>query len=112
MKIITRTANDVLVVDMSGSLDTSTSGYAYDEMVKIAKSGSTKVLVNLKDVDYISSAGLRIILIASKLLKTSRGQMRLCEPNKLVREVLEMSGFHSLLRVDETEVDALLEFDS
>ena len=110
MQITTRKANEVLVVDMIGSLDTTTSGDAYDEMVKIAKSGEPKVLVNLKGVDYISSAGLRAILTASKLLKTARGEMRLCEANDVVREVLETSGFHSLLRLHDTELDAHIAF--
>lgn len=40
MLITTRQSNEVLVVDMKGSLDSSTSGYVYDELVKIAQSGS------------------------------------------------------------------------
>ena len=109
VQITTREAEDVLVVDMVGKLDTSTSGDAYDQMVGIAQSGSRKVLVNLKDVEYMSSAGLRVILTASKLLKTARGEMRLCHPNDVVKEVLEMSGFNSLLRVHDSELDALVE---
>lgn len=110
MQITTRQSEDVLVVDMSGSLDTSTSGAAYDEMVSIAQSGNSKVLVNLKDMDYISSAGLRVLLTAAKLLKTARGEMRLCHPNEVVREVIETSGFNALLRVHDTEIDAHVAF--
>jgi len=110
MQITTRDANDVLVVDMIGSLDTSTSGDAYDEMVRIAQSGRPKVLVSLKGVEYISSAGLRVILTASKLLKTARGEMRLCEANEVVRDVLETSGFDSLLRLHDSELDAHIAF--
>ena len=109
IQITTREAEDVLVVDMVGRLDTSTSGEAYDQMVRIAQSGSSKVLVNLKDVDYISSAGLRVILTASKLLRTARGELRLCHANDVVREVLDVSGFNSLLRVHDTELDALVD---
>ena len=109
IQITTREAEDVLVVDMVGRLDTSTSGEAYDQMVRIAQSGSSKVLVTLKDVDYISSAGLRVILTASKLLRTARGELRLCHANDVVREVLDVSGFNSLLRVHDTELDALVD---
>ena len=109
IQITTREAEDVLVVDMVGRLDTSTSGEAYDQMVRIAQSGSSKVLVNLKDVDYISSAGLRVILTASKLLRTARGELRLCNANDVVREVLDVSGFNSLLRVHDSELDALVD---
>ena len=109
IQITTREAEDVLVVDMVGRLDTSTSGDAYDQMVRIAQSGSSKVLINLKDVDYISSAGLRVILTASKLLRTARGELRLCNANDIVREVLDVSGFNSLLRVHDSELDALVD---
>ena len=75
MEISTRKVNDVLVVDMAGELVTQTSGYASDEMVQIAKSGNSKVLLNLDKLEYVSSAGLRIILVAAKLLRTSGGEM-------------------------------------
>ena len=57
MRIKTREAYDVPVVDVEGKLDTTTSGQAYDEMVRISRGGQKKILVNLKDLEYVSSAG-------------------------------------------------------
>ncbi len=110
MQINTRESYEVLVVDMEGRLDTNTSGYAYDEMVRIAKSGNKKILVNLKGLEYVSSAGLRVLLTAAKLVKTSGGQFKLCEPIDVVKQVLEISGFNSLLSLYASEGEAIKSF--
>ena len=107
MKIDTRQVNGMTVVDMVGRLDTSTSGDAYDQMVGIAKSGVTKVVLNLDGVEYVSSAGLRVILTAAKLLKSSMGEMKICHANGVVKEVLETSGFNHIIDIYDDEKDAI-----
>ncbi len=107
MQIETRQVAGMTVIDMSGRLDTSTSGDAYDEMVGIVKSGVTKVILNLDQMEYISSAGLRVILAAAKLLKSSMGEMKICHANGVVKEVLEVSGFNHLIDIYDEEKDAI-----
>ena len=107
MQINTRQVDGMTVIDMSGRLDTSTSGAAYDELVAIAKSGVTKVVLNLDKMEYVSSAGLRIILTAAKLLKSSMGEMKICHANGVVKEVLEISGFNHLIDIYDEEKDAI-----
>ena len=110
MEISIRKVNDVLVVDMAGRLVTETSGYASDEMVQIAKSGNSKVVLNLDKLEYISSAGLRIILVAAKLLRTSGGELKICHANAIVNQVMETSGFKNLLPMYDSENNALAAF--
>jgi anti-anti-sigma factor len=110
MQINTRESYEVLVVDIEGRLDTSTSGYGYDEMVRIAKGGNKKILVNLKELEYVSSAGLRVLLTAAKLVQALGGQIKFCQPNDLVKQVLEISGFNSLLSVYGGEGEAIKSF--
>ena len=110
MNITTRTVDDVVVVDLVGRLDTETSGHASDELVRIVESSSGKVVLNLETLDYVSSAGLRVILLAAKLLEASDGELKVCRPNGSVREVMTTSGFHSLLRIYDTERDARVAF--
>ncbi len=112
MEITTRKVNDVLVVDMTGRLVTQTSGYASDEMVQIAKSGNSKIVLNLDNLEFISSAGLSVILRAAKLLQTSGGALKICRANSLVNKVMETSGFKSLLTMYDSENDALAAFSS
>ena len=110
MQITTRESYDVLVVDVDGKLDTSTSGYAYDEMVRLAKSGRKKIVANLKGLEYVSSAGLRVLLTAAKLLQTEGGQLKFCEPRESVKQALSISGFNSLLSVYASEGEAIKAF--
>ena len=110
MNIDTRTVKDVLVVDMAGRLDTATSGDASDELIRIAKGSRGKVVLNLDELEYVSSAGLRVILRAAKLLEKADGEMKICHPNASVKKVMETSGFHSLLRMYDTEKNACTAF--
>ena len=110
MEIATRDVSDVVVVDMAGRLDTSTSGKAYDEMVGIAKSGASKVVLNLGTLEYVSSAGLRVILTTAKLLQASAGELKICNAGGVVKEVLETSGFNSLINLYDTESEAVAAF--
>ncbi len=110
MEISSREVSDILVVDMAGRLDTSTSGDAYDEMVEIAQSGAKQVVLNLDKLEYVSSAGLRVILTAAKLLQASTGEMKICHANGVVKEVLETSGFDSLIKILDDENDAVAAF--
>jgi anti-anti-sigma factor len=107
MQISIRDLYGVTVVDLEGSLDTRSLGDTSDKLNQLVKDGHTKLLLNLEHVDYVSSAGLRAILVAAKLLQTARGEMRICSPNANVREVLEVSGFNSLLNLHDTEAEAL-----
>lgn len=110
MQIATRKIYDVLVVDMSGRLDSHSSGDAGDRLVEIAQGEHRHVLLNVEKLDYVSSAGLRIILRGAKLLQAKLGEMKICNPQKNVREILETSGFNSLIKVYTTEQEAFSAF--
>jgi anti-anti-sigma factor len=110
MEITTRQVYDVLVVDMSGRLDSRAAGFGNDEMARIYKSHAKSVLVNLKDLEFITSAGLRVLLVAAKLYKSSSGKFKLCEANPEVKQVLETCGFDSLVDLYATESEAIKSF--
>ena len=112
MQIDVRNVYDVLVVDMAGRLDSQTSGVAGDRMTEIVQSDSRKIVLNLQDLEYVSSAGLRIILRASKLLQGLGGELRICNATGLVRQVLDSAGFSSLLMTYDTEKDAVSSFST
>jgi anti-sigma B factor antagonist len=110
MKIETRKIHDVLVVDMGGSLDSTSSGEAGDRIANIAKGEHKRVLLNLAELEYVSSAGLRVILRGAKLLQGKRGELKICNVKGPVRDVLETSGFKSLIKVYGTEQEAFSAF--
>jgi anti-sigma B factor antagonist len=110
MKISTREIDDIVVVDMEGRLDAQAAGYSNDEMVRLVKSDQKDILVNLEKLEFITSAGLRVLLLAAKLLQQSGGKLKLCSANQFVKDVLEMSGFTSLISLYATEDEAVAAF--
>jgi anti-sigma B factor antagonist len=110
MNIKHRQVDGVTVVNLSGRLDSATSGDVMDQLNGPVNAGATRLIVNLKDLTYISSAGLRSILVAAKMTKTLNGGMRLCEPNALVSKTLEVSGFDNLIKIDSLESQSLEAF--
>ena len=109
VEINTRSVEGVTIVDISGSLDTQTSGTASEEMSRIAEDG-TKLLLNLEGLEFLSSAGLRVMLRTAKQLKGSGGSIKVCSAAGVVKEVMEISGFGSLLDLYASESEALASF--
>ena len=107
MNILQRQIDGITLIDLSGRLDSSVSGQVMDQLNEIVNAGNTRLVVNLGQVSYISSAGLRSILVAAKLVKSANGEMRLCQPNDLVKRTLEESGFANLIRIDDDEVQSI-----
>ncbi len=108
MKVTTREANDVKIADFEGNLDTNTAPDAESQLSTLLKQGATKILVNFEKLDYVSSAGLRVLLTtAKKLQSVSNGGLRICGLNETVDEIFDISGFSTIFNVFGTEAEAL-----
>ncbi len=112
MQIDTRKVYDVLVIDVAGRLDSRTAGDIADRMAALAQGPDKHVLLNIAKLEYLSSAGLRIILRTAKLLQGNRGELKICSPTPDVHSVLTTAGFDSLLKIYETEKHAFAAFSS
>src|SRR5215831_14585419 len=110
MKIETRTVYDVLVIDMTGRLDSNSSGDAGDRIMSIVQGQHKRVLLDLEKVDFVSSAGLRVIIRGAKFLQVNRGELKICNARNGVKNVLETSGFNSLIKTYDTEKEAISAF--
>jgi anti-sigma B factor antagonist len=110
MKITVREVSGVNILDFSGSLDTNTSQAAEDEVNGLIAAGNDKILFNFKDLDYISSSGLRVLLATAKKLKLNQGLMKVCSLNPVVQEVFDISGFAGILSLASDEAEALALF--
>ena len=106
MDISTRTSNDIHIVAIAGSLDSGTSPEA-QKAIDAVLTGARKVAMDFSQLDYISSAGLRVLLGVAKKLRASGGTLGMFGLNQSVREVFEISGFASILSVYPSEAEAL-----
>jgi len=110
MEIAVSDAGGVKVVRIEGKLDTQTFADAQTQLTQLIDQGATKLVVNFEKLDYISSAGLDVLLKAAKQLKGNSGELRICNLNEFVQEVFEISGFCTILNVFNSESDALSRF--
>ena len=106
MQIATRTSNDIHIVAITGSLDSTTAPEAQKSLDAVV-AGARKVALDFSQLDYISSAGLRILLGAAKQLRAKGGTLGMFGLNQSVREVFDISGFSSILPVYQSEGEAL-----
>lgn len=106
MQFSTRTSNDIHIVAISGSLDSSSSPEAQKSLDAVV-AGAKKVVLDFSALDYISSAGLRVLLGAAKQLRGKGGTLGMFGLNQSVREVFEISGFSSILSIYQSEAEAL-----
>jgi anti-sigma B factor antagonist len=111
MEIIEKEENGVRVFKLAGRLDSNTSSGFEDRIGDALRQEFNKIIMDFGALDYISSAGLRVILKATKDMKRLDGQIVLCALQDYVREVFEISGFDTLLPIVPTMDDAFKKFD-
>jgi anti-sigma B factor antagonist len=110
MEIIELKQGKVSTFKLQGRLDSNTSQSFEKRLLDAISDGIKNVIIDFKDLDYISSAGLRVILKATKTLKREDGKIMLCSMQDYVKEVFEIAGFDSFLPIVPTMDDALKAF--
>lgn len=110
MNFETTMIDAVTLLAMEGNLDTNTSVGAQDHINGLIDDGAAKLVVDFEKVDFVSSAGLRVLLATAKKLGGVGGSLRICGLNEAVNEVFEISGFSTILEVFPTRDDAMQGF--
>jgi anti-sigma B factor antagonist len=87
-----------LTVEIEGRLDTLTSPDLEKEL-EPALEDITELVLDLKDLDYISSAGLRVLLGAAQVME-DQGEMKVINPNEAVMDVFVVTGFDDILNIE------------
>jgi anti-anti-sigma factor len=97
MDISTSSQSGVTIIKLSGSLDGNTVNEAQEKILPLL-SANTQAVLDLKDCGYISSAGLRLLLMAAKQLSTQNGILVLCGLSDEIKDVMEMTGFSNFFK--------------
>lgn len=97
MKITKQMTDNTLCIALEGRLDTTTAPELEQEIKKL--DGVNALVLDFAKLDYISSAGLRVLLSAHKIMK-SRGGMKVVHVNEIVSEVFEVTGFSDILTIE------------
>jgi anti-anti-sigma factor len=102
--------NDILILKIQGRLDAVSSPTAERKIFDYINNGQHKLLLEFSGIDYLSSAGMRMLLSTTKKLKTLGGKLVVCSVTPNVMDVLKMSGFDHVLELARTEEDGLRKF--
>lgn len=98
---------DVRVLALSGRLDTETSADLELALADLQAAGATQFLIDMGEIGYVSSAGLRVLLALAKQLEGGRGTLKLCALNDSVKQVFDVAGFSRLFAIFPDRAAAL-----
>ena len=98
MDIIKKQDQTALTIEITGRLDTTTAPQLED-VVKADLDGITELLLDLAGLEYISSAGLRVVLSAQKIMN-KQGKMVIRNVNETINEIFEVTGFIDILTIE------------
>lgn len=107
MEINTDKKSNAVIVSTKGVLDADTAPVLEKCFKGQIAEGENKIIANFKDLDYISSAGLRVLMATAKDLKASNGELLFVNISGSVEKVFKISGFFSAFKIFDTEDEAL-----
>ncbi len=110
MNVIFETAENATIASISGRLDGATSPQVERELV--ARLGDRRLILDMSSLKYISSAGLRVVLVVAKSLKQSGGAFVIAGIPPHIRDVFEISGFLRIILTAENRNEALAAIQS
>ena len=100
LKITQESTGEILTVQLIGDLNVKTSPYLEDELTK-SIDGVKKLVVDFTGVEYISSAGLRVLLAMEKAMRRQNGTMTLLHVNPAVKEIIRLAGFLQVMHIED-----------
>lgn len=107
MELKSRKEKNAIVVSVNGRINAVTAPDFETRISETMAGGEKFLVINLEGLEYISSAGLRVILSTAKKLKAQQGDIYLVSMQDTVKEVFELSGFHQIFKIFENEKEAL-----
>lgn len=102
MEIAEQRQGALVVLEPVGRLDSANAPAFEKKMMDVLDRGDHNILVDFGKLDYISSAGLRVLLMGAKRTQASQGKVTLCALQANIREVFEVSGFLSIFTAYDT----------
>lgn len=100
MKIDVKQENGIFVVELEGRMDTNTSPEFQKEMETYYSQEGFKMLLDFDKLDFVSSAGLRVLLLIQKKSKALKGSLVIKNVKPEIQEVFDMTGFSDILTIE------------
>ena len=108
MQIAEARVDGIVAVAPAGRIDTTTAPLLEQHLIALLTRGERRIVVDFSGVDYISSAGLRVMLLLARRMRDANGRLGLCAMGDPVRQVFQLAGFLPLFVVRDSR-DAAVE---
>jgi anti-sigma B factor antagonist len=107
MKLVEDIAGDIAIVEAHGRVDNATARVFGDRLIALIHAGHFRMVVDLKNVAYVSSTGFRALILADRATEHRQGKLALCEVNGDVRRLFEIGAFLDVFLICPTREDAV-----
>ena len=107
MEIDTASLETVTTVAVKGRVDSTTAEKLRDHLTEVIRAGSARLVIDLKEVTYISSAGFRTLLITARSVENAQGKLALCGIGGEVKRLFDIASFTELFTILPNRDDAV-----
>ncbi len=106
MKLMEEVAENITVLEVHGRLDSTTAKEFGDRLIALVQAGRSTIVVDLKNIAYISSAGFRALLIANRATR-EQGKLALCGVNGDVKRLFKIGSFTEQFLICQSQADGI-----
>jgi len=99
MEFAHENAGDVAIAKLAGRLDSSSAPSAEEQLTRLIADSAPRLVIDLSKLEYISSAGLRVLLLVARKIQQSQGKLAFFGLTPGVRDVFSVSGFDTIFTV-------------
>lgn len=107
MEIKAERTDGIVIARADGRIDSANSREFHSGLEAVVSASDVALVLDFENVAYISSAGMRVILITAKSLQQSGVKLALCSMNGSIREVFTISGFDKIIEIHTSQAEAL-----
>jgi stage II sporulation protein AA (anti-sigma F factor antagonist) len=107
MEFAQESAGDVVVAKLAGRLDSSSASSAEEQLMQLIGSAAPRLAIDLSKLEYISSAGLRVLLLVARKVQQAHGKLALFGLTPSVHEVFSISGFNTIFTIRDDAAAAI-----
>jgi anti-sigma B factor antagonist len=99
MNVNITTQRGYTVISIHGRIDTISAGDFEASVLEVIEKGSNQIILDCTGLDYISSSGLRVFLLAQKKVEAMSGRLKLCNMQAGIKEIFDISGFSTIFAI-------------
>ncbi|HNY12237.1 MAG TPA: STAS domain-containing protein [Candidatus Wallbacteria bacterium] len=99
MQLTKKYEKGLSIITVNGTVDALSSYVLENDLLDLMSSGKLFIVLDLSDMDYITSAGLRSLLVAAKMVNMKKGFMALCSLNEDVKKIFGMVNLENILNI-------------